>query len=371
MPVGRDVDDTGRRRSRGPAADPAAVDAHLTRGCLESGEGADERGLSIPLDARETDDLAGADGEGDVVEVVAPQSADRQPVGILDRAGDAALLGEHRLELAPDGAFDDLRLVDLGGGEGPAHLAVAEHRDAVGDLLHLGDPVRDVDHRRAARDDLAHAGEQLLHLFDTEVLGRLVEDQDARVEGERFRDLHDEALLDRQVGDTRAGVDAHVPRGEPFRGPRGGAAEAADAAEADSDGHVLGDRQVRQESGVLADDTEAETPGLLGVGGGEFGAGDPHRARVRGERPGRDRHERGLPRPVLAHEGVDLAGAHVQVHVGEGADSREGLGDAVQAQQGGDSRTGLGGRERRPHVDVCHGESVLSVCITGRGSRRR
>ena len=69
---------------------------------------------------------------------------------------------------------------------GPAQRAVAQHRDAIGDLAYLGEPVRDVDDGRAVGGELADGGEEELDGILRERRRRLVEDQQPGRHGERL-----------------------------------------------------------------------------------------------------------------------------------------------------------------------------------------
>jgi hypothetical protein len=64
------------------------------------------------------------------------------------------------------------------------------------------------------------------------------------------------------------------------------------------------------------------------------------RAAIRLVDAGQDLDERALAGAVLAHQGVDLAGAEVHRDVGEGGGRSEALGDPAQL----DARRGRGGR---------------------------
>ena len=110
-----------------------------------------------------------------------------------------------------DGAADDeaqdLRLRDARRGHRAARLAVAQHRDAVGDALHLGQAVRDVDDGRARGRDRAHLLEQQLALDGRQRLGRLVEHEHLRLERQRLGDLDELAIGHAQLADPRRRID--------------------------------------------------------------------------------------------------------------------------------------------------------------------
>ena len=85
--------------------------------------------------------------------------------------------------LAPDHQLGQAALAGALAVDRRDLLAAPQHRDAVGDVEHLVQLVRDQDDRRAARDERAQNAEQLVDFLRRQHRGRLVEDQDARVAG--------------------------------------------------------------------------------------------------------------------------------------------------------------------------------------------
>ena len=81
--------------------------------------------------------------------------------------------------------------------------AVAQHDDAVGALLDLVQAVRDEDDDDAVGLQLGDHLEQLVGLGERQARGRLVHDDEARVERQRLGDLDHLLLRQRQVGDRR------------------------------------------------------------------------------------------------------------------------------------------------------------------------
>ena len=102
-------------------------------------------------------------------------------------------------------------MIELGHGRGDDPLPVAEHGRSVADLVDLLEMVRDVEDRDAARLDAADALEQPLDRVRLERRGRLVEDQEARADRERARDLDDLLLLDRELGGGLVDVEVEAP----------------------------------------------------------------------------------------------------------------------------------------------------------------
>ena len=111
-----------------------------------------------------------------------------------------------RLTLRPtiSAASSSSRGVGVGGADGPA---APDHRDPVGDGLDLAQLVGDEDDRLAGSASAAHDREQLVGLLRGQHRGRLVEDEQVDVAGERLDDLDPLLRADRQVLDQRVRVD--------------------------------------------------------------------------------------------------------------------------------------------------------------------
>ncbi len=104
----------------------------------------------------------------------------------------------------------------------------------------------DVDDRSVASHYLANATEQTLHLLETQVLGRLVKNEDLRLEGDGLRNLDNEPLLHGEVCDACSCIHTHLPRVKALLRPLWRVAKASDPLEADPNRHVLCDRQIRK-----------------------------------------------------------------------------------------------------------------------------
>ena len=89
-------------------------------------------------------------------------------------------------------------------------LAVAEDGGAVAQLEHLVEPMADEQHRDAASPQVPDDREQALDLVRRERRGRLVEDQDARLERQRLGDLDELLVGHRQAADRRADIELDV-----------------------------------------------------------------------------------------------------------------------------------------------------------------
>ena len=146
--------------------------------------------LSGAAQADEADDLGLRDGEIDRA-----GAGDRQA-----RHGEPGLLrarARRGLELV-ERLADDQRNQFLRGGVGDQPFAdqrpVAQHGDAIGDLEHFVETMRDIDHADAARLQRPQGVEQPVHLVGGQRGRRLVEHQHVGLHAERARD-RDERLL--------------------------------------------------------------------------------------------------------------------------------------------------------------------------------
>ena len=166
----------------------------------------------------------------------------------------------------PGHQLADAPRVDLADRPGADLAAVAHHRDPLGDLDHLVEPVADEDDGDAVGLQPLDDAEQPVDLGAGQRGGGLVHEQQPRVGGEAAADRDDLALGDRQGGDRRVerrggsrAAPSTSPRDPPHRGP---AHRPQRRAERAVDGDVLGDRQIREQRQVLEDHLDAERLGL-------------------------------------------------------------------------------------------------------------
>ena len=113
-------------------------------------------------------------------------------------------------QLAPDHEPRQRAAVGFGGCGRRDDLAPAQDADAVSDLQHLVELVRDEDDAEALRRHAAERLDQTLRLLRRENGGWLVEDEDARPEIEQTQDLHPLLLPDGELPDLCARIDAET-----------------------------------------------------------------------------------------------------------------------------------------------------------------
>ena len=246
-------------------------------------------------------------------------------------------------------------------------LAAPQHGDAVGDLEHLAQLVRDEDDRRRPRAVSARRTSNSSAVScGGEHGGRLVEDQHLGAAVQRAQDLHPLLLADADVLDARARVDVQ--------------AEALATARA---------RAARRRPGRAARPCAARTPSttfsatvMTGISmkcwctmpirspiasrGEPMRTGSPSEADlalVGLVEPVEDVHERRLARAVLPEQGVHLALAQVEVDAVVRDQRAEALGDALELE-------GAGWRWRSGrYCDRCRGCRVSlpeAICFSTR-----
>ena len=186
---------------------------------------------------------------------MATQAFDPQQRPLVVRVN--VLRRERRLERATDDHGEEVGVGDVRDGGGAAELAVAQDRDAVGDLTHLGQPVGDVDDRSPLRRELPDRGEEQLHRVLRQRGRRLVEDQESRRHGERLGDLEQVPPSDAERGDAVFEMAKEMDAVEQ-RAHRPCRILVATPQMLGCDGHadVLGDRHVWEKRRMLVDDRD-------------------------------------------------------------------------------------------------------------------
>ncbi len=215
------------------------------------------------------------------------------------------LLVEGR-KVAPDHHLDDRVRADLALAERADIRAVAENRDAVGELVDLRHAMADVDNCDAVSPKFADEPEQALGFPRRQRRRRLVEHEDFGFRMQRASDFNELLLGDRKHSD---GCFRRERRAEPFEHRPALrihrlAIDQAAVMDLVAEIHVLRNAQVRGKGEFLIDDRNAmllcgdrigdvdmlPVDQDLGAGIGLVGTGE-------------DLHQRRLAGAVLAHEG--------------------------------------------------------------------
>ena len=329
-----------------------------------------ELALTVALDTRDPDDLAGVNLDAQLVEhrhpvahgaCVAHDEQRRSGVRFLD----IRCVGLARV----DRGWFGLRCVELAGlGQGDRaerssaraqrHLATHHRpRQGGGRGVRRPEPIDNaaVAHDRRSRQlrgaprracgyrarppgargrSPPQRREQLLALGRGEDRRRLVEDQDRGVAAEALDELGALAQPGGEIAGAPVGIDveAVVLSGLGHLAAEAAAVEAGVVAEQ----HVLPHGERLDEAEMLVDHADAQVGGGLRIVDHRLAAGEGDRAVVGLDEPDQDLHQRRLAGAVLAEDPVDPAGVQLQVDVFAGDDLSVVLGDRREV----DSRVG-------------------------------
>ena len=192
---------------------------------------------------------------------------------------------------------------------------IAQHGHALADRKDLLQAVGDEDDRDAVLAQALDDAEQPRDLSGGERRGRLVHHDDAGVERQRLADLDDLLLGNRQAAGYAVGVDRHAqPLEQRSRLAlhRAVVDPPATAQGLAGNEDVLGNRDVREEGGLLEDDRDPGVARGRRPGQDErVAVGVDERATVGRVDAAEDLDERGFAGAVLADDGVDLAAVEV------------------------------------------------------------
>jgi hypothetical protein len=208
----------------------------------------------------------------------------------------------------------------------------------VGYLRDLVELVGDQDRGDALRLEAQQKLQQGFAVRLAEARGRLIEDQQLDLLGERLGDLHELLLADTEMGDEGVGALIEAHHRHQLTRPGGNPAPVDDpeAGRLVAEEDVLGDRQIGDQGQFLVDDDDSEA---LAVGdvpelAGPALIGDAARVGSVGIDAAQNLHQRRFPGTVLANEGEDLGGLDGEVDVVEGLHAGEGLGDPPHFEDG-------------------------------------
>ena len=213
------------------------------------------------------------------------------------------------------------------------HLAAAQDGRGVAERDDLVQLVGDVEDRAAARRELAQGLEQLLDFLRRQHRGRLVHDQEPRIEQQRAHDLDALALADAQRRDDAArielepiGVEHPVEFGQEF---------ALREARIEAKRDVFEHRHRLEQREVLEHHADAEPASRARIGDADGRAVEDDLALVGREDAVDHLDQRRLSGAVLAEQRVDLAGLDAQVDVVVRAHAGKGLADADELEPRG------------------------------------
>ena len=285
--------------------------------------------------APQAHDLASPDDEADVLHMRRRDATQLQH----HRAGRLVSPLEQGGEGPPHHELHDFRFRQIGDRSVRHETPVAQHRDAIRERPDLRHPVRDVDQRHTIGAQPAHHVEQSFGLLPGQRRRRLVEREQPHAGTQCPHDLQQLTMrrseragahpwpdlpLQAEPGQQRAGA----------RGQRRTVEQDAAAASDVADEQILRHRQVGQDVRLLMDD--ANTSGM-GVGRrpqADCRAVDAKLAGVRLMHALDQPQQRGLARTVLADEGEDFAGPHLERDVRQRLHHAEALAGAANLEKG-------------------------------------
>ena len=180
-------------------------------------------------------------------------------------------------EIAADHRLHDPRAIEGAGVIGDDMLAVAQHRDPVGEQQGLLDRVRDEDDRDPALLQRAHEVEEVVLLLGGQRRRRLVENDDLRLMQHRARDLDHLLLGGAEQPDGRGRRHVEIQRLQELLG---GDVDAAQPVVEFllTEKQVLRDRHARHQAVLLEHHGDAEMPRLQRSLRRGLDAVDEHRA---------------------------------------------------------------------------------------------
>ncbi len=306
------------------------------RGEHFSAQSGEELVLPVARHARDAEHLARPHAERDVPQRD-PEFGGLRQAEVLDfqlRQAEHALrrLG-NLLEIRADHHFRHrARRLVLGIG-GSDHLAAAQDRGRIAKRDDLVQLVGNVEDRAAACGEAAQHLEQLLDLLRRQHRGRLVHDQETRIEQQRAHDLDSLPLADAERRDDPARIELEVIEVEHL--VELGEQLALGMPRVKTERDVLQHRQRLKQREMLENHADAEAARGAGIGDSDRRAIEQNLAFVRRLDPVNHLDEGRLASPVLAEQRMNLARLDLEMDVVVGAHAGERLADADQLQSQG------------------------------------
>ena len=214
----------------------------------------------------------------------------------------------HLAEASAEHHLHQMRAVDLIGAARAHQFAIAQHRDAVADLEHLTEPVRDVDDRLAFGFQRTQCIEDPFDLDVGQRRGRLVEDEDAGVACQHPRKLDKLATADAELRHRR--LQRQIAQPDTLeRRPRPvtkflAAVKQRHLAVAEPD--VVQHRERRSEAQLLCHQRDAELLRVLRIADLDRLAIDADDTGIGRVHAGDDFHQRALACSVFAADRADF-----------------------------------------------------------------
>ena len=220
---------------------------------------------------------------------------------------------------------DDSVFAASGGIRDADGDAIAQNRGAIAERGHLGDTMRNEDHRIAALAPAPHDREDAFRQVCREGGGDLVEHQHDRIGRQRAGQIDEAQDRIWNVPHQLAKIEIRYSEVVEM---------VPHAREGDiGQSHVLADRQVGNERRILVDRDDARSTRFGGGAKRPYCAVDRYGSAIRGVDAGENLDERALARAVGPHQRVDLAAGNSQRRRSERDDRAESLGEIADLEQ--------------------------------------
>ena len=238
-------------------------------------------------------------------------------------------------DLAPGHQLDEFAFGDVARLDGGDLASIAEHGDAVADLLEFLDAVRHIDDADAGALEPADQREQVLRLGLGERGGRFIQNEQTHLGEERLGDLDHLLMGARQLADLLVGQDVEAEFAD-YRtrlGPHRRMIEEAAGAELPAQEEILLDRQLRHQAELLEHRTDPHHPRRVRREANEAASAKFELAGVGSESAGDDVDQGRFAGAVLAEQHMDLASPQVEIDIVQRQHAGEALGDSGHFQE--------------------------------------
>ena len=225
------------------------------------------------------------------------------------------------------GDFLDIPGADVAG--------VPEHRDPIGQPVHILQPVGDEEDGFPLIPELLSDSVELLAFPLGKGRRGLVHNYDFRIGGNRLGYLYDLLLGNAQAAHFRLGVDVGTQAAQKLRRRLVHVLpvdEAQLVALHVTDEDVLRHGQLGIGGAVLIDGGDPAGSGIAGAAEEDLLSLDEYPALVRHVHTGDDLDQRGFSGAVFPHQCVNLAFSQLKLHIVQGRNTGESLGDVFQFQ---------------------------------------
>ncbi len=220
--------------------------------------------LALALQSAETDDPARRQVKVDAG-ARAGDGESTRPQHRLDGGARRRLRREHVGQLTSDHQPDQVVVVGPVPVPGGDDLPVLEHGHPIADREQLAHPVTDDHDRPTLPTQVVDDPEDSADLVVVERRGRLVEDEQAWVGGQRLGQLDELLRTERKASGSGARVDVETDLLQQWPGPRDEVAVAHQAVPGGpgTEEHVLGHALVRVQAQLLVHRRDAGGPGAV------------------------------------------------------------------------------------------------------------